>query len=48
MEDLLNDHNATSKRPMKLAMFLCAAEHISRACHILKQYRDAGVIVTFC
>jgi hypothetical protein len=48
MEDLLNDHNATSKRPMKLAMFLYAAEHISRACHILKQYRDAGVIVTFC
>jgi dynein heavy chain, axonemal len=37
MEDFINDHNATSKRPMKLAMFLYAAEHISRACRILKQ-----------
>jgi hypothetical protein len=37
MDDFLNDHNAMNKRPMKLAMFLYAAEHISRACRILKQ-----------
>jgi hypothetical protein len=34
---LLVDHNATSKRPMNLAIFLYAVEHISRICRVLKQ-----------
>ena len=37
MEDFLTDHNAMSKRPMNLAMFLYACEHISRICRVLKQ-----------
>jgi dynein heavy chain, axonemal len=32
MEAYLADFNATSKRPMNLAMFLFATEHISRIC----------------
>lgn len=32
MEDYLTDFNATSKRPMNLAMFLFAVEHVSRIC----------------
>jgi hypothetical protein len=32
MESYLVDFNATSKRPMNLAMFLFAVEHISRIC----------------
>ncbi len=30
MEEFLMDHNAMSKRPMNLAVFLYAVEHISR------------------
>ena len=37
MEEYLIDHNATSKRPMNLAMFLFAVEHVSRICRLLKQ-----------
>ncbi|GLC47993.1 hypothetical protein PLESTB_000047400 [Pleodorina starrii] len=37
MEEYLADHNGTSKRPMNLAMFLFAVEHISRICRLLKQ-----------
>lgn len=37
MEEFLIDHNATSKRPMNLAMFLYAIEHTSRICRVLKQ-----------
>lgn len=29
-EELLADHNALSKRPMQLAMFLYAVEHVVR------------------
>lgn len=32
MEEYLVDHNSTSKRPMNLAMFLFAVEHVSRIC----------------
>ena len=31
------DHNATSKRPMPLAMFLFAVEHVARITRLLKQ-----------
>eukprot|EP00951_Prasinocladus_malaysianus_P007841 scaffold56458_cov17-Prasinocladus_malaysianus.AAC.1 len=37
MEELLMDHNATSKKPMNLAVFLYAVEHISRICRVIKQ-----------
>ncbi|KAG2501733.1 hypothetical protein HYH03_000233 [Edaphochlamys debaryana] len=37
MEEYLADHNGTSKRPMNLAMFLFAVEHVSRICRLLKQ-----------
>lgn len=37
MEEFLIDHNATSKRPMNLAIFLYAVEHTSRICRVLKQ-----------
>eukprot|EP00955_Chlamydomonas_euryale_P034508 349803-Chlamydomonas_euryale.AAC.1 len=37
MEDYLADHNSVSKRPMNLAMFLFAVEHVSRICRLLKQ-----------
>jgi dynein heavy chain len=37
MEDYLLDFNSTSKRPMNLAMFLFAVEHVSRICRLLKQ-----------
>lgn len=37
MEELLMDHNGISKRPMNLAIFLYAVEHISRICRVLKQ-----------
>jgi dynein heavy chain len=37
MEEYLRDHNGTSKRPMNLAMFLFAVEHVSRICRLLKQ-----------
>ena len=31
------DYNGMSKRPMNIAIFLFAAEHISRICRVLKQ-----------
>lgn len=37
MEDYLVDYNGMSKRPMNLAMFLFAVEHVSRICRILTQ-----------
>ena len=37
MEGHLLDHNAMSKRPMNLAMFLYAVEHVSRAARVLRQ-----------
>ena len=37
LEEFLADHNATSKRPLPLALFLYAAEHVSRAARMLRQ-----------
>jgi dynein heavy chain, axonemal len=37
VDDLLADHNAGSRRPMNLAMFLYAAEHVARAVRVLRQ-----------
>ncbi|GAX74205.1 hypothetical protein CEUSTIGMA_g1654.t1 [Chlamydomonas eustigma] len=37
MEEYLMDHNAMSKRPMNLAVFLYAVEHVSRIARVLKQ-----------
>eukprot|EP00959_Pyramimonas_sp_CCMP1952_P235288 4916558-Pyramimonas_sp.AAC.1 len=37
MEDYLTDYNGMSKRPMNLAMFLFAVEHVSRISRILNQ-----------
>jgi dynein heavy chain len=37
MEEYLVDFNGMSKRPMNLAMFLYAVEHVSRICRVLKQ-----------
>ena len=37
MEEYLMDFNGMSKRPMNLAMFLYAVEHVSRICRVLKQ-----------
>lgn len=37
VEDALADHNATSKRPMPLAVFLYGVEHISRISRVLRQ-----------
>lgn len=37
VEEFLMDHNAMSKRPMNLAMFLYAIEHVSRIARVLKQ-----------
>jgi dynein heavy chain len=37
MEEFLMDHNAMSKRPMNLAVFLYAVEHVSRIARVLKQ-----------
>lgn len=37
IEEALADHNATSKRPMPLAMFLFALEHVSRISRLMKQ-----------
>jgi len=37
VEEYLVDHNAMSKRPMNLAVFLYACEHVSRVCRALKQ-----------
>lgn len=45
MEQYLVDYNATSKRPMNLAMFLFAVEHVSRVCRILKQPGGHALLV---
>lgn len=37
VEEALTDYNATSKRPMPLAMFLFALEHVSRISRLMKQ-----------
>ncbi|KAG2482389.1 hypothetical protein HYH03_018685 [Edaphochlamys debaryana] len=37
VEELLADHNGLSKRPMNLAVFLYAVEHVSRIARVLKQ-----------
>jgi dynein heavy chain len=37
MEEYLTDYNGMSKRPMSLAMFLYAVEHVSRICRVLVQ-----------
>jgi dynein heavy chain, axonemal len=37
MDAYLVDHNGLSKRPMNLAMFLFALEHVARICRILRQ-----------
>ena len=37
LEEYLVDFNGMSKSPMNLAMFLYAAEHVSRICRVLKQ-----------
>ena len=37
IEEFLVDHNASSKRPMNLAIFLYACEHVSRISRVLKQ-----------
>ena len=37
VEAYLADFNGVSKRPMNLAIFLFAVEHVSRICRILKQ-----------
>ncbi|CAM6082178.1 unnamed protein product [Calypogeia fissa] len=37
VENYLKDFNGVSKRPMNLAIFLFAVEHVSRICRILKQ-----------
>lgn len=39
LDEYLTEHNGLSKRPMNLAMFLFAAEHISRICRVLRQPR---------
>ena len=37
MDTYLVDHNGVSKRPMNLAMFLFALEHVARICRVLRQ-----------
>lgn len=37
VEEALADYNGTSKRPMQLAMFLYALEHVSRISRLMKQ-----------
>jgi len=37
MEELLSAHNESSKKPMNLAIFLYAIEHVSRIARVLKQ-----------
>ena len=48
MEEYLADHNANSKRPMDLAVFLYAVEHVSRVCRVLKQPGKACVLHMHC
>ena len=45
LEAYLAEHNATSKRPMNLAVFLFAAEHVSRICRVLRQPRGHALLV---
>lgn len=37
MEEYLGDYNSLSKRPMALAMFLYAVEHVSRIARFVKE-----------
>jgi dynein heavy chain len=45
LEEALTDHNATSKRPMPLAMFLFALEHVSRISRLMKQFGGHMLLV---
>ena len=45
LEEYLVDYNGLSKRPMNLAIFLFAAEHISRICRILQQPGGSMLLV---
>lgn len=42
VEELLADHNALSKRPMALAMFLYALEHVARIARWVPGARGQG------
>lgn len=44
-EGYLRDHNGASKRPMNLALFLFAAEHLSRLCRLLRQPGGHALLV---
>ena len=37
IEEYLEDHNSTSKSPMRLILFLDACDHVARICRILRQ-----------
>ena len=45
MEEYLADFNGLSKRPMNLAIFLFAAEHVSRICRLLQQPGGSMLLV---
>lgn len=45
IEAYLVDHNGMSKRPMNLAIFLFAVEHVSRICRLLKQPGGHALLV---
>ena len=45
MDTYLADYNGMSKRPMNLAMFLFAVEHVSRICRLLKQPGGHALLV---
>jgi dynein heavy chain len=44
-EEYLRDHNGLSKRPMNLAIFLFAVEHLARLCRILRQPGGHALLV---
>jgi len=45
MDEYLADHNAESKSPMKLVLFLDAIEHVSRIARILRQPRGHALLL---
>jgi P-loop containing dynein motor region D4 len=45
LEETLAEHNATSKRPMPLALFLFAAEHVARVRRVLRQPGGHALLV---